>query len=110
MKRHTSKLGDEQGQTDTNGRQEGRLGLLGRQHQDGDEQFGGQEHLDEQALRGRGAVVEHRLDDKRAGEEGGDDGGGDDAGDHLRDEEEEASDPGERAADAHSQSHLKYIG
>ena len=44
----TAQFGDEQGQTDADGSQVGTPMFLGRQHEDGEDQLGGQEHLDEQ--------------------------------------------------------------
>lgn len=65
---YTSEFGDKQGQADADWRQKGCFGLLGRQHQHGNEQLGGQEHFDEQALSDRGAVAEDGVNCKRSWE------------------------------------------
>ena len=76
-------LGDEQAETDADGGEEGGFGFLGREHEDRDDQEGGEEHLDEQALRGGRSGCEHRVDDHRAGQEDVDDGGSADGGQDL---------------------------
>ena len=43
-------LGDEEGEADADGGEEGGFGFLGREHEDGDDEEGGQEHFEEEAL------------------------------------------------------------
>lgn len=40
-------LSNEEGQTDTDGGDEGALVLFGREHEDGEDEFGGEEHFDD---------------------------------------------------------------
>ena len=70
----------EEGETDANGGEEGSLGFLGREHEDGDDEEGGQEHFEEEALSGGGAVGEGGIYGERSGQKDVDDGGGADAG------------------------------
>lgn len=60
----------EQSQPYANRSHEGRLGLLDREHKDGDDEEERQEHLDEEALDDGRAVVERGSDGHGAGEHG----------------------------------------
>ena len=53
--RRTDQLADEKTDPDPDGGNEIPLMLLGRQHEDGEAQLGGQQHLDDDALRDRRA-------------------------------------------------------
>ena len=47
---HGSQLADEERQTDANGSNKGGLVFLGGEHEDGEDELGGAEHLDEESL------------------------------------------------------------
>ena len=47
---HACELGDEQGQPDADRSEKGAPVLLGRQHEDGEDELGREEHLDEETL------------------------------------------------------------
>lgn len=61
--------------------------LLCREHEDDEDELGGKEHLDEEALRDACAACEGCIDVEWAGEEGGDDGCCAHAGYELGDED-----------------------
>jgi hypothetical protein len=84
----------EQSQTYAHRSHESRLGLLDREHEDGDDEEERQEHLDEEALDDGCAVVERGGDGHGTGEHGRDQSGCDDAAEHLRDEETGTASPG----------------
>lgn len=59
----TRQLGDKERQADADRRYERVLGLFGREHEHGEEQLAGEEHLDEEALRDGRVGAESSVDD-----------------------------------------------
>ena len=91
-RRLTCQLGDEEGETDTDGCNESRLALLGSQHEDGKDQFCCEKHLDEQALSDRCAFGQGCLHRQCTREHAGHQCSGHHGPKYLRWEEEEATD------------------
>lgn len=60
-------LGDKQGQTDSDRRNEGAFMLLRGKHENGKDQFGGKQHLNKETLNDRRAAAEGCLYRERAG-------------------------------------------
>lgn len=99
-----------QRQPDPNRRHERPPMLLGREHEDGKDELGGEEHLDEEALRYGGAAAEGGADGEGAGEKGGDDGGGGDAAEELGRAEEEGARGGEGRGEVEGECYLVCLG
>lgn len=99
----SDELGDEKRETDADRGDERALMLLGRKHEDGEDQFGGEEHLDEKTLHDRGATTKRGLDGERAGKHAGDEGGGRHASKKLDDEQQDTSEPGQGTDQAHAE-------
>ena len=58
----TDELGYEERQTDADGGDKSAFVLLGSEHEDGENEFGSEEHLKEEALDNGGAAAEGGLD------------------------------------------------
>ena len=102
-------FGDEEREPDADGRQERRFVLFGGQHEDGEDEQRGQEHLEEHAHGRRDAGAERRGHVERAGQDGADDGGGAHAGEHLADEAEHGAGWGEGADEVQTESYLSVL-
>lgn len=79
--------------------------FLRRQHEDGEDEHGGEEHLDEEAAHDGGGA-QRRADLHRGGEERGHDAGGGDAREDFGEEDERAADPADGADEAHAEGYL----
>ena len=58
----SDQLGDKEGQTDADGRNERAFMLLRGKHENGEDQFGGKQHFYKETLDNRCAAAEGRLD------------------------------------------------
>lgn len=65
----TSKFSDKERESDTDWSNESAFVLLGCEHEDREDEFSGEEHLDEEALHDGCATAEVGADCERAGEE-----------------------------------------
>lgn len=94
-------LRNEERQANTDGSDESTAVLLARQHEDGDDQLGREEELDEEALGDAGAAAQRGGDPQGARGEAVDDGGGRDAGEELGGHDEREADPVGGAGEHH---------
>lgn len=92
-KENLHELRNEEGQADADRGDEGTAVLLARQHEDGDDELGGEEDLDEEALGDGGAAAERGGDAEGARGQAVDDGGGGDAAEQLGGDHEQEADP-----------------
>ena len=93
----TNQLAQEKGDADADGCKIGRLVLFGGKHEHDEDELGGQEHLDEEALRDAGPATQRRLDRHGAREQRAHDGGRAKSAQQLRDHEDSGADGGQGA-------------
>ena len=87
----TAELGDEESESDAHGGDERGFALLGREHEDDEDDEGGEEHLNEDALCDGGSVCEGCDDGDGAREHARVERCGDDARQQLGREKEQAT-------------------
>ena len=93
---HARDLGDEKRQSDADGRNEGILGLLGREHQDREDKNAGEERFNEETLHFARVGAEGGINvGDVAGEHGGDEASRSHAAEDLDRDEDYAADYGE---------------
>ena len=83
--------------------------LFAGKHEDGDDEEGGEEHLEEKTLWDGCSVLKDGVDVHGARQDGGYDSGGTNAGKDLSWEEQCATDGGKGTADDHSKSNLRFV-
>jgi len=80
--------------------------LLGSQHEDSEDEFGGKEHLDEETTNNGRATSKTGSDTFGSREKTRDDGGSSNATEDLREYDDSATNPGNSANQAHAKGNL----
>jgi len=99
---YADQLRDEEGESDADGGDEGALVLLGREHEDAEDELGGEDHLDEEALHDRCPTAQRRLHRQWTGKHARHERRGRDAAEDLGNEQENPSVIRKGSDDAHA--------
>lgn len=102
----TSQLSDEQRETDADRSEEGGSVLLGCEHEDAEDEFKGQEHLNEQALHDRCVATQACAHCEGAREKTRDNGSCSDTCNNLRYDEQPGLEPSDGLNETHGDSDL----